>query len=99
MFTYAVERDRLQHTPCIGVKALSPNKNRERTLKESEIKTLWNNLNMAAISEDTKRALKLVLITAQRPGEVTGMHTSEINGNWWTIPVERSKNDKEHRVF
>ena len=27
------------------------------------------------------------------------MHTKEINGHWWTIPAERSKNGKEHRVY
>jgi len=27
------------------------------------------------------------------------MHTSEIDGKWWTIPAERAKNGKTHRVF
>ncbi|HIJ86930.1 MAG TPA: site-specific integrase [Desulfuromonadales bacterium] len=99
MFNFAVERDILQHTPCTGVKALAPNTSRERTLNESEIKTLWGKLNNAAVSDEIKGALKLILITAQRPGEVTGMHTSEIDGQWWTIPAERSKNGKEHRVY
>jgi len=99
MFNFAVERDILPHTPFTGVKALAPNNSRERTLSESEIKTLWGNLGNAAISDEIKRALKLVLVTAQRPGEVTGMHTSELNGRWWTIPAERAKNGQEHRVY
>jgi integrase len=99
MFNFAVERDILQHTPCNGVKALAPNTRRERTLNESEIETFWRNLSLAGISDDIEQALKLVLITAQRPGEVSGMHTSEINGHWWTIPSERTKNGKEHRVY
>lgn len=99
MFNFAVERDILKHTPCTGVKALAPNTRRERTLTEDEIKTMWNSLESVSISNDIKRALKLVLVTAQRPGEVSGMHTSEIDGHWWTIPAERSKNGKEHRVY
>lgn len=99
MFNFAVERDILQHTPCTGVKALAPNTSRERTLSESEIKTLWGNLNNAALSDETMRALQLILITAQRPVEVSGMHTKEIDGQWWTIPAERAKNGKEHRVY
>ncbi|MDD2309683.1 MAG: site-specific integrase [Desulfuromonadaceae bacterium] len=99
MFNFAVERDILQHTPCTGVKALSPNIRRERTLNETEMKTLWGSMNNAAISDEIKRALKLVLLTAQRPGEVSGMHVKEIDGHWWTIPAERSKNGKEHRVY
>ena len=43
--------------------------------------------------------MKLILVTAQRPGEVIGMHSSEIDGRWWTIPAERAKNGKTHRVY
>lgn len=99
MFNFAIERDILEHTPCTKVKALAPNTRRERKLNEAEIKTVWGKLDSAAISDEIKRALKLVLITAQRPGEVAGMHTKEIDGNWWTIPPERSKNGNEHRVY
>ena len=99
MFAFAVERDILQATPFTGVKALAPNVTRDRTLSESEITTLWNTLPSCAISDELQRALKLILITAQRPGEVSGMHTTEIDGAWWTIPAERSKNGLAHRVF
>jgi integrase len=27
------------------------------------------------------------------------MHASEIDGQWWTIPAERAKNGKTHRVY
>jgi integrase len=99
MFNFAVEKDILQSTPCLGVKALSPNTSRERTLTEDEIKTLWGTIDTASISDEVRRALKLVLLTAQRPGEVAGIHTSEIDGSWWTIPSARSKNGKAHRVY
>lgn len=99
MFNFAVERDILQHTPFTGVKALAPNNSRERTLTEAEIRTLWGSIDNAAISNEIKRALKLVLVTAQRPGEVSGMHTSEIDGRWWTIPAGRAKNGREQRVY
>lgn len=99
MFNFAVERDILPHSPFIGVKALAPNKSRERTLTETEINTLWDALDKAAISDDIRRAVKMVLVTGQRPGEVAGMHTAEIDGKWWTIPAERAKNGREHRVF
>lgn len=99
MFNFAVERDILQHTPFTRVKALAPNTSRERTLTEVEIKTLWGSIDAAAMSDEIRRALKLVLVTAQRPGEVTGMHAREIEGRWWTIPAERAKNGREHRVY
>ncbi|WP_306532613.1 site-specific integrase [Geobacter sp.] len=101
MFNFAIERDILQNTPCLGVKALAPNTKRERVLTEPEIKTLWNSLDSSsvAISDEIRRALKLILVTAQRPGEVAGMHSHEIDGKWWTIPAERAKNGRTHRVY
>jgi integrase len=99
MFNFGVERDILPYTPFTGVKALAPNNSRERTMSETEIKTLWGSIDNAAMSDEIRRALKLVLVTAQRPGEVTGMHVKEIDGHWWTIPAERAKNGQEHRVY
>lgn len=99
MFNWAVENDILTDTPCKGVKLPSPKVSRERTLAEAEIKTMWDTLDNCAMSEEIRRALKLILVTAQRPGEVIGMRSSEVDGNWWTIPAERAKNGKTHRVF
>ncbi|MDD2851856.1 MAG: site-specific integrase [Desulfuromonadaceae bacterium] len=104
MFTWAIEKDILENTPFIGVKAHAPNNTRERALTETEIKTFWNILDSCSISDEVKRALKLVLITAQRPGEVSAMHRGEIDGRWWTIPGEaiytaQAKNHVTHRVY
>ena len=101
MFNWAIEQDILQHSPCIGVKPPAPKVSRERALSESEINTFWANIDRAdlSISNEARNCLKLILLTAQRPGEVIRLHTSEIDGNWWTIPAERAKNGKAHRVY
>jgi integrase len=98
MFNFAVGRDILPFSPCNGLKLPAANNSRDRVLSDSEIRTFWNNLPVCAISDELRNALKLVLITAQRPGEVIRIHTDEINDGWWTIPAERSKNGKAHRV-
>jgi integrase len=99
LFSYALKRDVLEVNPFMGMDRPAKEQGRERVLSTSEIKTFWANLETADISDSIRRALKLVLVTAQRPGEVIGMHRSEIEGNWWTIPSERSKNKQAHRVF
>lgn len=101
MFRFAVERDILEHSPCDGVKMPAPIRHGDRVLSESEIKAFWNNLDTCHSSDGVRRAIKLILVTGQRPGEVLGIHTDEIDesGRWWTIPVERSKNKKSHRVY
>jgi integrase len=48
--------------------------------------------------EMSARALEFQILTAARPGEVLGMRWSEIDGNVWTVPGERMKGGKEHRV-
>ena len=98
MFNFAVERDILPFSPCNGLKLPSPKLPRDRALSEQEIKTLWQNLDNCSISNELKSALKLILVTAQRPGEVVGLHTDEIADGWWNIPAERAKNGKAHRV-
>lgn len=43
-------------------------------------------------------AVKFTVLTACRTGEVLGAKWSEIDGNVWTIPAERMKAGKAHRV-
>jgi len=47
-----------------------------------------------------KAALQLLLVTAQRRGEVITMEWEEIDleGRVWTLPAEKSKNGRGHRV-
>lgn len=101
MFNWAVEKGKLENTPCTGLKLPAPRVERDRTLTEQEIKTLWNSLDRVDLnmSFEIRRALKLVLLTGQRPGEVIGLHTREIDGAWWTLPAARSKNGREHRIY
>lgn len=101
MFNFAVDRDIIEVNPCTGVKPLAKETPRDRHLTEAEIRTLWTRLDDddLILTNEVGRALKLILVTAQRPGEVSGMHSREIDGTWWTIPAERSKNGKAHRVF
>jgi integrase len=52
------------------------------------------------MSAASRIALKLLLVTAQRKGEVISARWEDIDiaGAWWTIPAERSKNGLPHRV-
>lgn len=99
MFNYAVEKDILPYSPAAGIKLPAPKVDRDRALTEEEVMSFWRNLDSASMTDDVRRALKLVLVTAQRPNEVAGMHVAEIHGRWWTIPAERSKNGRAQRVY
>jgi integrase len=99
MFNFAVEKDILEISPCYMVKKPTKTESKDRTLSVNEISNVWHGLNRTGMTDELKRALRLILVTGQRPGEVIGLHTREIEGDWWTIPKERSKNGREHRVF
>jgi len=101
MFNWACEKDILESSPCDHVKMPVKPVARDRVLDAAEIKTVWGALDDKNLSmtPEVRMMLKLVLVTAQRPGEISGIHTSEIDGEWWNIPAERSKNGKAHRVF
>ena len=100
MFSFAVKRGVLDASPCIEIDAPAKENQRERVLTEEEIKRFWLGLDSAKMSDGTKLALKLLLVTAQRKGEVAQAEWSEIDlkSGWWTIPKEKSKNVRIHRV-
>lgn len=99
MLNYAVEEEEIIDTnPAWRVKLPAPETPRERVLAEKEIKAFWAKIERARMDPATRLALKLILVTGQRPGEVAGMEWSEIDDRWWTIPNERTKNRLVHRV-
>lgn len=101
MFNFAAERDIIKFSPLMGMKRAKET-TRERTLRDEEIKTLWAALDFENGLKDmyvgTKLALKMILLTGQRPGEVCGMAWDELKGNTWTIPATRRKTDEDQQV-
>jgi integrase len=96
MFNWALSHDFMDSTPCAGISRPGAEHQRDRVLTEDEIKAVWKGLNkekpiMAA-------TFQLRLLTAQRGGEVHTMKWADIDGEWWTIPAEFSKNGLSHRV-
>jgi integrase len=100
MFNFAISRDIIDASPCVMVKAPATERPRDRTLKPDEIKTFWNGLADTRMSLQTKLALKLMIVTAQRRDEVISARKSEfdIDEAVWDLPGARSKNKRAHRI-
>lgn len=112
MYAYAVKRQYAEINPFLNVDtddipAITPRR-RERVLSDDEILLVWKQIDDMPGTSEVKRAIKMVLVTAQRPIEVVGMHRREIDGNWWTIPWDRIKTEngkklnrvqRDHRVY
>jgi len=101
MFKYAInEEELIEHSPCFGMpKPGGKEKKKTRYLKDEEIVIFWKGLDDSLITPPVINALKIILLTGQRPSEVCGINSNEINGHWWTIPGKRTKNGEDHTVY
>ena len=99
MFNWGISQDIVEANPCLSIPRPSVERRRERVLTANEIRCFW-----AAAAEEGAKAgtvLQLLLLTAQRLGEVLTMRWQHIEQEaewWWTIPGEIAKNGLAHRV-
>lgn len=67
-----------------------------RTLKNEEIRSLWNSFGQS----NSDRILRLLLLTGCRVSEVAGMQETELDreSEEWILSAERSKNGRPHAI-
>ncbi len=97
-FTWATNEGLILANPIVRLSKRAIEKPKERVLSDEEVSRLWRGLDdMAAAYRD---ALRLVLLTGQRPGECAGIRAEEVDlkDGVWTIPAERAKNKRAHGV-
>lgn len=102
VFNWAAAPDRAlvpqHHNPCRGMERPAPERQRERVLGADELRRVWRALD----GEDALNAalFRLLLLTGQRGGEVRTMRWEDVDldAALWTIPAERAKNGRAHRV-
>jgi len=104
VFAWAIKEDILITNPCNKVDR-NDTKARERVLSETEIPLFWEAFDDVDYVQGM--ALKMILLTGQRPGEVAHMRSEHIVDGWWTLPGEPvpaldwpgTKNGASHRVW
>jgi len=96
IFNFGIGRDIVEHNPTLGVPRPGKERQRERVLKEEEIRAVWRAIDEQELVMGA--TFKMRLLTAQRGIEVLKMRWEEIDGDWWTIPAEVAKNGRSHRV-
>jgi integrase len=103
IFTWAMRQELLAHNPCRGVEH-NTTTSRERVLSDAEVPLFWRAFSEAGTAG---AALRVLLLTGQRPGEVRTMRYDQVTDGWWTLPgapdVEKgwpgTKNAQTHRVW
>lgn len=92
--------------------AATANKPRDRVLSLEELRQLWLAMDQATTSNKfddnrstmsliTASAIKLLILTGTRRGEVAAMQWSELDLNTgiWTLSSERTKNRQAHTIY
>src|SRR5262245_21696057 len=96
--TWATRQEIIAANPCAGVEK-NDTTSLERILSDAEIAAFWPHLSAA---------LKMVLLTGQRPGEVAHLHRAHVvDDRWWVMPGAPdpktgwlgTKNAQSHRVW
>ena len=102
LFNWAVESALAPSNPVAGLKKRAKEKAKERTLSPDELRLLWGVLDSGKVSADLAEAMRFLLLTGQRPGEVAGLRIDEIideatpDAARAEIPASRMKGQKAH---
>lgn len=104
IFRWAVIHGRLDSNPMLDLmpaEILKPREVQHRAaLDAKELPAFLAQLDAYDGDPHTVHALRLLMLTATRPGEVRGARWAEVDMDaaLWTIPAERMKMRQEHRV-
>jgi integrase len=101
IFNWAIREEilELDGNPASGISSPGGReKPKERSLNDDEIRAVWRELENGSTAP--RRALQLILLTGQRPGEVVGIPWDELNVNeaMWTLSGARVKNGMTNLV-
>jgi len=97
-FSWCVERDLIQHSPCEGIKAPTATRSRDRVLSDDELREIWKACEW--LGWPFGPLVRLLILTGQRRDEVAEITWFEVDLSeaLWTLPRGRVKNDKGHSV-
>jgi len=116
MLDYGLTRHLVDQNPARLLKpkdfAASPNRPRDRALSLDELRMLWRALDetmqprdgiakTSILSHVTVNAIKLLILTGVRRGEICAMRWDELdlNAGKWIIPSTKTKNRQSHTVY
>jgi integrase len=92
-FSWAISEGLTEHSPVTGTKR-TEEQSRERVLSFDELRLIWNALE----DDHFGSIIKLLALTGQRAAEISGLKWSEVHGDAFTLPPDRTKNAIEHSV-
>lgn len=103
MFRHGLGRGIVDTDPTLGISKKQAGGKEvpvERNLSEDEIKELNDKLNKSGLHPRMMAALRLILATGARVGEITKARwdDTDLTNNTWTIPADNAKNGRLHLI-
>jgi len=97
-FGWAVEQEIIERSPAAAVKKVSKEISRDTVLTDEQLLDVWSAAE--GLSQPFGSIVRLLILTAQRLGEVAGMRWSELDldAGEWVVSGARAKNGEENRV-
>jgi integrase len=102
IYSWGIKEDIVAANPCKLVER-NETRSRERVLSDSEMPRFWQAFDHAGAVVGA--ALKVILLSGQRPGEVSNMRHEHLVDGWWEMPGAPApgwpgtKNGASHRVW
>jgi len=99
IFNFGIDEDMLEQNPTTRIKKISDGeRRRERFLEEWEITIFLRQLRHLPLIPMT--ALRMMLFTAQRKGEIVTMEWADIDQSAyvWNLPGRKTKNGRGHTI-
>jgi integrase len=82
VFSWAIREGIIEKNPCALIDR-NPVNARERILSNAEVKSFWEAFDEAG---PEGAALKLIALTAARPGEIGALRTEHVTDGVWVLP-------------
>ncbi|MGM0988500.1 MAG: tyrosine-type recombinase/integrase [Pseudomonadota bacterium] len=105
MFDFAEARGQVETNPAYGIEpskiGASKSAPRERKLDLEELRRLWRAIEESRLAPVTAAALKLLILTGQRRGELllAKWKHIDLDAGVWELPASDTKNRKPHTVY
>jgi integrase len=95
MFGWAMRQGLVEHNATINAGDLPTSKPRERVLNDQELVAIWN---ASGRPFGYDKIVRLLILLGARRQELGSMTFGEIEDGVWTIPAERAKNGRAHKL-
>lgn len=97
-FVWLEKRETIPKSPMKTFDRVAAGSNRERTLTDEELKSVWHAGDQIEVFGGL---VQMLILTGQRRTECASMKRSEINfaEKFWELPGDKTKNEMPHVVF